>query len=102
MLNVDDAPVSHPVMVRAKCYQVEEIISATVTPGCDVVDIGGHVEPADDAAMFVSLTNLFPDELPLAAFPVAGIDAGKQGSVVPTVAEPIAIVVFVDLARIKA
>ena len=65
-----------------------------------MVNISGQVETADNAAVVVSLARLCLQILPTAALPSAIIHAREKRAMMLPLTEAIAIVVFVNLARI--
>jgi len=59
VLDADDAEVRQPVMVRTKRDQIGEVVSTTLRPRRDMMDISRQVKAAYNAAILVADSGLF-------------------------------------------
>lgn len=71
MLDVNDFPICHSMMIRTKGYQVAKVVSPTTGEGCDVVDMDMKIKSANSAPIVIADHGLLFDELPFPAVPVA-------------------------------
>lgn len=101
MRDIDNPQISEAMMVWTEGEQVLKMVGATLGTGCDVMNIGRQVKPADNTAVSIAQARLLLVIAPFATTPIAVVDARKERSLMLTLTEAIAEIVLMHLRWVK-